>query len=108
MSEDFRSYLKPIASLRITVALFALGMVLIYAGTLAQREHGIWDVVETYFRSFFVMIPLRHLFFVKVPGAIPFPGGFLLAAVLLVNLLAAHIIRFTVRAEGWRTYLSRK
>ena len=29
-----------------------------------------------------------------MPGSFPFPGGWLLGSVLLVNLLAAHAIRF--------------
>ncbi len=87
--------LAPIASLRLTVVLFALAMVLIFAGTLAQRELGNWEAVDTYFRSFFVMIPLRHLIFYDVPGALPFPGGFILGGLMLVNLLAAHAVRFS-------------
>ena len=86
--------LTPLASLRLTVVLFALAMVLIFAGTLAQREQGNWDVVSEYFRSLWVFIPLRHLLFTDVPGVLPFPGGFTLLTLLLVNLLAAHTVRF--------------
>lgn len=86
--------LVPLASLKLTVLLFVLAMILIFAGTLAQREMGNWDVVDSYFRSFYVAIPLRHLFFYNVPGVIPFPGGFLLIGLLLVNLVAAHTTRF--------------
>src|SRR5204862_7582294 len=31
-----------------------------------------------------------------VPGAFPFPGGWTLGAALLVNLLAAHAVRFRI------------
>jgi hypothetical protein len=91
--------LKPIASLRLTVILFALAMFLILAGTLAQVNEGIWTVVARYFRSLIVRIPLNIFFPRSVLDlsdrwAIIFPGGFLIAGVLLVNLLAAHIIRF--------------
>ena len=86
--------LTPLASLRLTVALFALAMLLIFAGTLAQREQGNWDVVSEYFRSLWVFIPLRHLLFANVPGVLPFPGGFALLTLLLLNLLAAHTVRF--------------
>ncbi len=92
-----RTILTPIASLRLTVTLFVLAMILIFAGTLAQRFEGNWEVVNTYFRSVYVMIPLQV--FVpetmgKVPGAFLFPGGFVIGGLLLVNLLAAHAVRF--------------
>lgn len=89
-----RRILAPLASLRLTVALFVLSMILIFAGTLAQREQGNWDVVSEYFRSLWVFIPLRHLFFTNMPGVLPFPGGFTLLTLLLINLLAAHTVRF--------------
>lgn len=92
-----RTILGPLASLRLTVVLFALAMVLIFAGTLAQVNEGIWTVVERYFRSFLVRIEFQ-LFVPKkvatIPGAFVFPGGLLLEIVLLVNLLAAHAVRF--------------
>ena len=47
--------LSPLASLRLTVAIFALSMFLILAGTLAQVYHGTWEMMHTYFRSFGVM-----------------------------------------------------
>ena len=89
--------LKPIASLRLTVALFAMAMFLILAGTLAQVDEGIWSVVARYFRSLVVRIPFQIFVprsMAHIPGAILFPGGFLIAAVMLVNLLAAHAVRF--------------
>lgn len=93
----FKRLLKPIASLRLAVVLFALSMFLILAGTLAQTESGIWSVVDEYFRSLIVRIPLR-LFsprnVLHIPGAIFFPGGLTLGVLLLVNLLAAHFVRF--------------
>ena len=89
--------LKPFASLRLTVALFVAAMVLIFAGTLAQTEHGVWRVVENYFRSAVAWIDLG----VFVPGTgaspgprVPFPGGLLIAGAMIVNLLAAHAVRF--------------
>ena len=34
--------LKPIASLKLTVSLFAMSMVLVFFGTIAQKNSGIW------------------------------------------------------------------
>ncbi|MCS6866219.1 MAG: cytochrome c biogenesis protein ResB [Gemmataceae bacterium] len=100
--------LKPLASLQLTVVLFALGMLLVFFGTLAQMDYGIWTVVDKYFWSWFVMVPfeLFHKFLgvfwkEQFPpdsspwsGAFPFPAGKLLGGLMLINLLAAHAIRF--------------
>ena len=99
--------MNALASLRLTVTLFALGAFLVFAGTLAQVEMGIWDVMRDYFRSYVVWIPLRvffppnwfpHLTFIS--GGFYFPGGWLIGAGLLVNITAAHLVRFKVRAVG--------
>ncbi len=105
MMKSIERPLKAIASLRLTVVLFACAMFLILAGTLAQVHEGIWTVVDRYFRSLVVRIELQIFVpsdIARVPGAILFPGGFLIAGVLLVNLLAAHAIRFkfSVRRLG--------
>jgi ABC-type transport system involved in cytochrome c biogenesis permease subunit len=93
--DRLKTLTAPLASLKLTVVLFVLAMVLVFAGTLAQREAGNWEVVSEYFRSFWVMIPLRHLFFRDIFGwSIPFPGGFVIIGALLVNLIAAHVSRF--------------
>lgn len=97
--------LKAVASLRVTVALFALAVVLVFCGTLAQIDEGIWTVLRTYFRSAVVWIPFQilvefgQIFFQwparwRLAGSFPFPGGWLIGSLLLVNLLAAHAIRF--------------
>src|SRR5258708_27156396 len=84
--------LSALASLRLTVVLFALSLVLVFAGTLAQIDNGIQTVMAKYFRSFFVWIPLQ-LFFPRslhVSGGFPFLGGWSIGFALLFNLLAAH------------------
>jgi len=40
-----------LASLRLTVALFALAMFIIMVGTLAQDKQGMWEVISAYFRA---------------------------------------------------------
>ncbi len=89
--------LKPLASLKLTVVIFILSMFLVFAGTLAQVNQGIWTVVDTYFRSIVVRIELQ--IFVpqsvgRIPGAIWFPGGLTLGVAMFVNLIAAHAVRF--------------
>jgi ResB-like family protein len=90
--------LTPIASLRITVVLFVLSFILVFIGTLAQVDAGIWTVVAKYFRSLFIWVPLQIFNPMReeyvLHGGFPFPGGWLLGGLLLVNLLAAHAVRF--------------
>jgi hypothetical protein len=102
-----RQVLELLASLRLTVVLFALSMFLVFVGTLAQMDASIWTVVKQYFRSWIVVVPLQHfvrfsqVFFGVDPAiqlssawSFPFPGGWTIGLLLLVNLLAAHAIRF--------------
>jgi hypothetical protein len=84
------------SSLRLTVVLLGLCMILIFAATLLQVELGIHEVQLRYFRAWIG-------WFDVVPGgprfAIPFPGGMTLGTLLMLNLLAAHIRRFSLRWE---------
>ncbi|MFA9478380.1 cytochrome c biogenesis protein ResB [Phycisphaerales bacterium AB-hyl4] len=102
MTALLRSTLTALASLRLTVALFAMAMFLIFAGTLAQVHAGIWQVMAEYFRTPFAWIELQLFIpqqLATVPGRFPFPGGYLLGGLLIINLLAAHAIRFRLAAK---------
>jgi hypothetical protein len=63
---------------------------LVFAGTLAQVQIGLYAAQSEYFRSFFVYWTPKGTHW-KIPFL---PGGWLIGLVLLVNLLAAHIQRF--------------
>ena len=93
-----------LASLRLTVILLVMSIVLVFAATLDQVHLGVWGVQEKYFRSFFVY---RH--FAGGALTVPiFPGGYLLGGVLLVNLLTAHFYRFkfSMKKSGiWLTHV---
>lgn len=99
--------LVAIASLKITVTLLSLGIILVFFGTMAQIDQDVWPVVDAYFRSFYVWIPFQliaefgKVFFELPPnttwkGSFPFPGGHIIGGLMLINLLAAHAIRFKV------------
>src|SRR5437899_985224 len=81
---------KVLSSLKLTVVCLGVAIVLVFIGTLAQVDEGLYQAQTRYFRSF--------LIYWSPPGAhwkIPvFPGGYLLGTVLLANLLAAHLSRF--------------
>src|SRR5262245_13545366 len=55
-------WLMPLASLRLTVALFAMAIFLVFAGTLAQVDQDIWDVMSQYFRTWFAWIDFQVFF----------------------------------------------
>src|SRR5437764_2019668 len=86
----YRKLIDLITSLKLTIVCLAAGMVLIFAGTLAQVHLGIHEAQERYFQSFFVWWPPEGRG-IKLPI---FPGGHLIVAVLLINLVAAHVKRF--------------
>ncbi|MEI6890732.1 MAG: cytochrome c biogenesis protein ResB [Pontiella sp.] len=92
-------------SLKFTVVLLALSMVLVFAGTLAQVDKGIWNVMEQYFRCYIAWIDLPIFFprTLNFPALqIPFPGGFLIGWLLTFNLIAVHSRGFKVLATGSR------
>ena len=100
-------WVKPLASLRLTVTLLGLSIFLVFAGTLAQIDQGIWQVMEQYFRTKYGIAWIdSYIFFPRdwdVPRfRFPYPGGYLLGGLLLLNLLCAHAVRFTMKAEGRR------
>ena len=125
-----RRLLMPLASLKLTVALFSAAIFLVFAGTLAQKEVDVWDVIEYWFRidernlispefpyfhpsELFVRIPLRIFCidllwpsFIGTPDAgdlgLWFPRGWLIGLLMGINLLAAHTVRFTVQTRGAR------
>ena len=77
-------------SLKLTVACLVCALVLVFVGTLAQVEIGLWEAQAVYFRSLIV-------FWSPGEGGLRIPvlpGGYLLGGVLFVNLVASHIRRF--------------
>jgi len=95
--------------------LFAFSILLVFFGTMVQIDEGIGTAVNEYFRvgwaqfgfafiPFQLLVKFGQIFFglpkdMVVPGKFPFPGGWLIGALLLGNLLAAHIVRFKL---GWK------
>ncbi|MCA9213713.1 MAG: cytochrome c biogenesis protein CcsA [Planctomycetales bacterium] len=149
--------LKPLASLKLTVASFVASILLILVGTLAQVDSEIWRVMADYFKPWWISIPAEVIFpstwfpdlepktaamvlagasfvtalvtaffiwlnseqgknigwmltvaliggaaaiVVAATGKLPFFGGATIGVVMLVNLFAAHAVRFKMRAKG--------
>lgn len=82
--------------------MLILSMLLIFFGTLAQTTRGIWWVMDEYFTSWLVVVPMSIFSSVQnpLPGQFLFPGGATLGLILLINLLVAHAMRYKIRARG--------
>jgi len=93
ITEYLRQVRSVFVSLRLTVVLIALSIVLVFWATLDQVHLGVWGVQQKFFHSFLVYQGLGEL---RIPV---YPGGYLIGGLLLVNLLSAHLYRFKA---GWR------
>ena len=82
-------------SLKLTVTLLAFAIVLVFVGTIAQADEGLYVAQSHYFRQWLVVG--AHLFGHKVPLILP--GGYLIGTLLLVNLVVTHIYRFQLSTK---------
>ena len=105
------SVLRFFGSLKLTVALFAFSLILVFAGTLAQHHLNMLDVKIRYFTSWIALMHYEDLvpyaFFPHdkpLEGFLPIPGGALVGTLLMINLICAKITRFRVQAKGSRLY----
>ena len=101
-----------LASLRLTVVLLVLGLILIFLGTLVQEPLGLYLAQDRFFHSVFVDLasmtaaikkglqmlrinlpPTTPLEVLHAPYIPVYPGGYLLGGALLISLIAAHFTR---------------
>lgn len=128
-----RKILRPFASQKLAVATFALAILSVFFGTLGQVNKDIWEVVGHYFRfnpaeligngrlnlgALFAWIDFQIFFppsffpdHPVVPGGFWFPKGWLIGAIMAINLVAAgadailaHSLRLIVGARGVRLW----
>jgi len=78
-------------SLRLTVLCLVLGAVLVFSGTIAQVDMGLFKAQNEFFRSFFIFWGPSGASW-KIPV---FPGGYLIGGTLLINLTGAFLVRFS-------------
>ncbi len=98
------SALDVLSSLKLTVVLLGMSMFMVFAGTLAQVDAGIWSVLDRYFRCWLAWVEIK-VFFPRswgLGGSFPFPGGWLIGAALVTNLLVSHARRIRLEARGAR------
>lgn len=113
MAKPFKRFLNLLCSLRLTIVLLVLGLILVFLGTMAQEPLGLYIAQTHFFHSLFVdyaamlaalkksaqllniyLTPMLAADVLSAPWIPVFPGGYLIGALLLINLLAAHIQRF--------------
>ncbi len=78
--------LRFLGSYKLSVIILFFLMVIVFLGTLAQTEHGIYEIQKRYFESIFVL----HWIGNYIP--LPLPGGGLLMVLLLINLFVGGIL----------------
>lgn len=85
-----KPFIRFFSSFELAISCMALGIVLVFIGTIAQVQLGIHGATELYFYSFFL--------YWEIPGigvSIPyFPGGYPIGFLLLINLVTALFVRF--------------
>jgi hypothetical protein len=67
--------------------LLALGLILVFWGTIAQVKLGLYQAQDEFFRSLFIYWQPNGST-LRIPI---FPGGYLVGGLLLINLFAAHL-----------------
>ncbi len=96
---------KFFTSLRLTVVLLALSVLLIFFGTLSQVDEGLWKAQKIWFESYVVIGQHLQLFGWKFTVPI-FPGGYAIGFTLLTGLIAAFIHRFVWRWDKLGVHLT--
>ena len=109
LSSSLKTIFGPLASLRLTVALLSLSVFVVWLITLDQARLDIWDVKQKHSESLLVYVPFQTLLppswfptTQNVPGGFYIPSGFTLIIALLLNVTAAHVLRFRLQARGVR------
>jgi hypothetical protein len=82
-------------SLRLTVILLAFAILLVFIGTLAQVDEGLYNAQARYFRQWLIFG--LDVFGRRIPLLLP--GGYLIGTLLVLNLVAAHIYRFQLSVK---------
>ena len=92
---SFSRLIRFFSSLRLTVVCLVLGALLVFAGTLAQVDMGLYKAQNEFFRSFFIFWGPKGASW-QIPV---FPGGYLVGGLLLINLVVAHFERFSLSRD---------
>ena len=96
MRNLWQAFVQFFVSLKLTVALLVLSLLLVFFATLDQQNLGVWGIQQKWFHSIVVLQDMKGF-----PFPI-FPGGYFLGGLLLINLISAHVYRFklSLRKSG--------
>ena len=104
-----QAIVMPLASLRFTVALLFLAVLMTWVATLEQAYDDVFNVKIRHFSSLLVEVPVQVFFppawapnLQNIPGRIFLPSGVSILVLMIVNLTAAHSLRFKIQASGSR------
>ena len=93
---------KFFTSLKLTVTCLSLFMLIVFVGTIAQVDQGLYIVQERYFKSIFVYWGPENTDW-QIPVM---PGGYLVGIFLMLNLVGAYITRFKLTKKKVGIYIS--
>src|SRR5690242_7387111 len=85
-----QKFVRFFTSLRLTVTLLGFAIILVFIGTIAQADEGLYGAQAHYFKQWIVIG--ANMFGHHIPLILP--GGYLIGTLLLVNLVVTHIYRF--------------
>ncbi|QEG23965.1 cytochrome c biogenesis protein [Mariniblastus fucicola] len=104
--------IAPLASLKLTVFLLFTAIAVVFIATLQQASMDMWSVKNMHYDNWFVTIPFQALLierwfpgFQDVPGSFVIPSGKLIIYGLIINLVAAHLLRFRIKAKGVKLWI---
>lgn len=98
--------LEKLSSMGFAVYLMTFVTILVFVGTIGQSEMDVWEAVGNYFRCTVTRVPLSIFVIGEHSDLIDslhilLPGGYLLGAGLLINLIAAHAFSFKFNPERY-------
>jgi len=104
-----RQIIGGLGSLKITVFLLALGLLLVLIATLQQSRRDIHQIKQQHFRAPVVFVEYQELLtpawfpnYQDVGGGFLMPSGAAILFAMLLNLFCAHATRFRIQAKGRR------
>ncbi len=89
-----------LTSLKLAVAILGVSALLVFLGTLAQVNEGLYLAQTRWFKSWIIVRHAGDPWYVLI-----YPGGYTLGVLLIFNLMGAHLRRFKFPPGGWLVLL---
>jgi hypothetical protein len=85
-----------LTSLKLAVAILGISALLVFLGTIAQVNEGLYLAQARWFKSWIIIRHEGDPWYVLI-----YPGGYTLGVLLIFNLMGAHLRRFKFPPGGW-------